>query len=129
MVYYNNRDIGVLKMMLARLIVAGVFIFSIIAYNNVWGMSPQESLTKQLELISANRNSDEFLSLTILIFGPPDKMFRHSGCDVWFYPKLSTSLADEPLKNVYLFIKKGEIISIKTFSQNLNPYTDFETYP
>ena len=119
----------VLRMMLKRLIFVWVLIFSIIAYNNAWCMSPQQSIMKQLELISANRNSGEFLSLAILILGPPDKIFRHFGCDVWFYPKLSTSLTDESLKNVYLFIKGGKIVSIKTFNQNLNPYTGFEAYP
>jgi len=84
---------------------------------------------EQLKLISANRDSDEFLSLTLLMFGPPGKTFRHLNYDVWFYSKLSTSLTDKPLKNVYLFIREGKIVSIKAYSQNLNPYTEFETSP
>jgi len=92
-------------------------------------MSPQQSIMEQLNLISANRDSNDFLSLAILILGPPYKTFRHSGYDVWFYPKLSTSLSDKPLKNVYLFIKEGKIVSVKSYNQNLNPYTCIEVYP
>ena len=116
-------------MRLRKLIFVFVVAFVSLVCQNAQCSSVASNLMDKLRFIHANRENGDFLSLILSIFGQPVKMFRHFGYDVWFYPKLSTSLTDEPLKNVYLFIEGGKIVSIETFNQNLNPYTDFETYP
>ena len=91
--------------------------------------SPKDRLLSNIELISYNREKEEAFSFILFILGLPKKIFHYSGCDILFYPKLSTSLASKELKNVYIIVRDGEITDVKISRLSLNPYNEFETYP
>jgi len=89
----------------------------------------KDRLLSNIEVISYNREKEEAFSFILFILGLPKKTFHYSGCDILFYPELSTSLASEELKNVYVIVCDGEITDIKISRFPLNPYNEFETYP
>ncbi len=91
--------------------------------------SPRDRLLSNIKVISYNREEEEAFSFILFILGLPKKIFHYSGCDILFYPKLSTSLTSEELKNVYIVVRDGEITDVKISRFSLNPYNEFETYP
>ena len=114
--------------LLKQVIIIGVFIFSVIFSFNLQG-APCEQLTQKLKFIAANRSEDSFISLALLVLGHPEKIFRHCGVDVWFYPELNTFLTKKPLNNVYLLFQGNKIITVQSYRQKLNPYTEFDPDP
>ena len=131
-------------MKLNKLVFLFVIVFITPMFQNALASGRAERFANELKLISANRDSENFLSLVVLMLGKPEKVFRYFNYDVWFYPVLSTSLINrtpypkgrgevvsdnKSLKNVYIFFKKGKLIFVRTCDQSLNPYTEFDVSP